>query len=163
MTIHSAMTGSQLHENKGVETANADEVATADGSGNTVWKKLTTDNFSSTIGGLGKGIISAYLADISTAQKLYIPVKDDIEVTDVVICVSAPITVANATITVKDSSGATMVAIPVDYTTAAAGDVDSNAVTVNNAVTGGDFFTVETDGGSTSTSPMNITIYFDYV
>lgn len=42
---HRTLTGASLHENKGVDTALVDYVATSDGAGATVWKKLTAPNF----------------------------------------------------------------------------------------------------------------------
>jgi len=45
---HSTLTGSNLHENKGVSSATAGQVATADGAGNTVWTKLTASNLQTT-------------------------------------------------------------------------------------------------------------------
>jgi hypothetical protein len=44
MAEHASLTGSSLHENKGVATAADNTVATAL-NGHTVWKKLTSDNF----------------------------------------------------------------------------------------------------------------------
>lgn len=41
---HKNLTGNQLHENKGVDSATVDQVATASGGGATVWKKLTASN-----------------------------------------------------------------------------------------------------------------------
>lgn len=49
MTVaHSSLTGSSLHENKGVASASDNTVATASG-GTTVWKKLGVNNFDNTI------------------------------------------------------------------------------------------------------------------
>lgn len=45
---HSNLTGSSLHENKGVDTAAVDTVATAQG-GVTVWKKVDNDNVTAAI------------------------------------------------------------------------------------------------------------------
>ena len=45
---HKNLTGLQLHENKGVASATNGQVATADGAGSTVWKKLDSSNLSGT-------------------------------------------------------------------------------------------------------------------
>lgn len=54
MTVaHSTLTGSSLHENKGVSSAADNTVATATG-GVTVWKKLSTNNFGGSLNVFGE-------------------------------------------------------------------------------------------------------------
>lgn len=54
---HKNLTGLQLHENKGVDTATAGQVATANGSGATVWKKLDSSNLAATGNPFGAGLL----------------------------------------------------------------------------------------------------------
>lgn len=56
---HSTLTGSNLHENKGVATASANQVATADGAGNTVWKVLNASNVAGTANPFGAQLLHA--------------------------------------------------------------------------------------------------------
>lgn len=42
MAIHANLTGADLHEPKGVDTAPADSVYVADGSGSGIWQKINS-------------------------------------------------------------------------------------------------------------------------
>lgn len=48
MAEHNTLTGSQLHEPKGADTATADQVYISDGAGSGAWTDLTSDNIPNT-------------------------------------------------------------------------------------------------------------------
>lgn len=43
-TVHAELTGAELHEPKGADTASANTVYVADGTGSGVWKKVGSNN-----------------------------------------------------------------------------------------------------------------------
>ena len=66
-TAHKNLSGTALHENKGVATADDDTVATASG-GATVWAKLTADNLTGTGNPFGGQL---FTATATVAQSLH--------------------------------------------------------------------------------------------
>lgn len=142
---HDALTGAELHEPLGVDTANANEVYLADGAGSGDWTP-TWDTYTVT------------LTDISTADKLYIPIAHSGTVSKVIVALYGTIATANAVITPKDAAGSSMETVTVPYSGSAAGDVVAAAVSTNNTVTADSFMTVETNGASTNTIRATITV-----
>lgn len=103
--------------------------------------------------------LNAYLADISTAGQIYVvsPVAGTIQ--KIYSTINGAIATADATLTPKIAGTAvTDGAITVAYSGSAAGDVDSSTPSAANTVTAGQAIEVETDGASTNTIPVMITI-----
>ena len=144
-TQHSTLTGAELHEPKGVAAATNNQVYVSDGSASGDWTALY-DTY------------TVDFEDISTAQVVYIPILHSGTVTKVSSVIDSSITVADATITPKNAAGASMEAITVAYSGSAAGDVDTVTVATNNAVTADSFMSIETDGGSSTTTRAHVVI-----
>lgn len=159
MPVHSALTGSELHENKGVASAADNTVASAT-SGATVWRKVNSamiDN--SSVFNVNKAVFNAVIDDVSTAATIYIPVPFACTVEKVYSALGAVITGADSTVTVKNASGTSMGTLTVAYSGSAAGDIDSLTPTTNNTIAAGAKIQIDTDGGSTGTAKLYITIY----
>jgi hypothetical protein len=149
-TEHSAITDPDIHEPKGVASANAGEVYVADGAGSGDW----TDSLHSK-----KKYLTAQLADLSTASSCWVvsPVAGSITkiwsvidaaisgVDSVVTASIGGVNVTNGTITVANSGSA-------------AGDVDSCTPTALNTVAAGTAIKLATDGASTNTCITRFTI-----
>jgi hypothetical protein len=147
MTIeHKDIPSAQRHEPKGIEASSSGEVYVSDGTGSGDWENNRTDSYS--------GVI----ADISTAETIYIPIAYAGEVVRVITVIDTAISAADATVTPKDSSGNSMGDITVEYSGSAAGDVDTLTPASNSTVTNNDYITVETDGGSTTASKCYVTV-----
>ena len=82
-------------------------------------------------------------------------------VSKIITVLEGAITVADATITAKNSAASSMGTITVAYTSSAAGDVDTLAPSSNNTVTDDDYITVETNGGSTTARKLWVTVIVD--
>jgi hypothetical protein len=145
---HSALTTTDVHEPKGITTATNNQVYVADGANSGAWTDLTIS-------------FSAVIADVSTAETIYIPMPYAGTIAKVTTVLEGAITVADATINVKNSSAVSMGTITVAYTSSAAGDVDSLSPASNNTVTADDYITVETDGGSTNAQRLWVTIILE--
>lgn len=146
--LHSALTTTELHEPKGAASATANQVYVADGAGSGAWtnRQMT---------------FSAVIADVSTAETVYIPMPYAGTVSKIITVLEGAITVADATITAKNSAASSMGTITVAYTSSAAGDVDTLAPSSNNTVTDDDYITVETNGGSTTARKLWVTVIVD--
>jgi hypothetical protein len=68
------------------------------------------------------------------------------------------ITVADATITAKNSGGTSMGTLTITQSGSAAGDIDTLSPSSNNTFTADDFITIETDGGSTTAAELVLMI-----
>lgn len=145
---HSSLTSTDLHEPKGISSATANQVYVANGAGSGSWTSLPM-------------VLSATIADVSTAETIYIPIPYAGTVKRITTTLEGAITVADATITAKNSSALSMGTITVAYTGSAAGDVDSLDPASNNTATDNDYITIETDGGSTTAQRLFVTIYVE--
>jgi len=158
MPLHSALTGTELHENKGVAGAADNTVATAD-TGATVWQKVNTDMLdTSSIFDTNKQALQAILADVSTAEAVFIPIPFDCTVENIYITYENAITAANAVLTFSDNSNTSMGTSTYDYTTSSAGFTTSMAPVTNNSFTAGQKMKLATDGASTGAGRVWITI-----
>lgn len=170
---HSTLTGSDLHEPKGVASATSGTTYVADGVGSGSWTTPEPKGVSGAssgkvyvANGSGSGswsyqvdYITAELTDISTASSCYVVAPYAGNIIKIYSVIDGAITGANATITpsiggVSITSGA----ITIAYSGSAAGDVDSCTPTANNSVTAGQAIKIETDGGSTNTVKAQFTI-----
>ena len=149
---HSALTGSDLHEPKGVAGQAAGKVYVSNGSNSGAWTAKET---------LAGEVISGYIDDVSTAEVVHVPMPFAGTISKVVTVLEGAITNANATVTVKNSSAASMGTITITQAGSAAGDVDTLSPSSNNTVTANSFITVETDGGSTTHRKLRFVVVVD--
>jgi hypothetical protein len=161
MAAHASLTGADLHESKGFDTATVGQVRVANGSGSGTMKKITTAEIDSTnIFNTNKGVVNAYLADVSTASSIYVVIPFACTITKVSSAISVAITVANSTITVSNNADVSMGTITVAFSGSAAGDVDTLTPASNNTFTAGQRMKITTDGASTTVSPTMFTIEY---
>jgi len=160
MVAHSTLTGSDLHETKGVSSASADTVATAVSSA-TVWRKIPAASIDTTsIFTMNKEYIHTEFVDVSTAEKIYVTVPFTGTLTKVYLTLSAAITTADSIVLVKNNSGGTAATITVAFTASAPGTQFTATVTTNNTFIVGDKLTIETDGASSTASRAQIVFVF---
>lgn len=157
MAEHNTLTGSALHEPKGVATAASGTVYQADGSGSGTWTNQLV-----TVKNRNKVILSTRIPDISTAQSIFIPnpLVGDIET--IYTCIHGAIATADATITAEINGVlVTGSAITVAYSGSAAGDVDSSTPSGNNTVSAGGAIEIITDGASSNSVAADVIIVMD--
>lgn len=145
---HSSLTDPNLHEPKGVAAASAGEVYVADGSASGAW---TPREYT----------LSVVIDDVSTADTNYIPVPYSGTVVKVQSVLEGALTGADATITVNNSAASSMGTLTITQAGSAAGDVDTLVPASNNTVTNDDYITIATDGGSTGTQRLWLTIVIE--
>ena len=145
---HASLTGADLHEPKGVATATNNQVYVADGTSSGAWTNR-------------QHILISYLEDVSTAETVYIPIPFAGTISKVTSVLTNAITVADSTVTIKNSSGTTMGTITVAFSGSAAGDVDTNSSLTNNTVSADTYITIETNGNSNTASKLWLAVVLD--
>lgn len=161
MAEHRNLTGSDLHEPKGVASASVNTAYFADGSGSGSWRKVTVADLNNTTLFPNLFTVSATITDISTAQTLLVSVPYTSTLRKVVGVLGGPITVANSTITLLQNGGSTTTSLTVNYTGSAKGSDVVVSPSVNNTFVEGDFVEISTDGASTDAAGYYLTLVFE--
>lgn len=160
MTVaHSTLTGAELHDCKGIDAASANTVRVADGAGSGAWQKVTSNEINtSSIFNTNSYVFTTILDDVSTASSVYIAFPFACTATKVTTVLQAAITGADSTITIRNHAGTASNTLTVAQSGSAAGDVDTVALSSNNTFTTDQKMQIETDGASTNTAKLVISI-----
>jgi hypothetical protein len=161
MAEHSTLTGSDLHEPKGVAAASANTVYVANGSGSGTWRKVAKADLNNTEIFPNQFTVSLTLTDISTAETLLVAVPYTSTLTRVVGVLGGAITGSDAAVTLLQNGGSTVSTITVAYTGSAKGNDTVINPASNNTFIAGDFIEITTDGASTGTALYTITLVFE--
>lgn len=151
MAHHKDLTGTDLHEPKGVAAASANTVYVANGSGSGSWTALRPALIA----------LTRTFTDVSTPGDIYIPVPKAGVIKFITAALEAGITTANSVVTFSiggvaiDSSTLTITAA-----SAAGAEFDSTP-SGHNTVTAGAVIKISTDGGSTGTAPLTVSVLID--
>ena len=160
---HNTMTGSDLHEPKGVGSASANTLYVANGSGSGTWQKVSTTEVGTSIKNVNKVVLNITLDDLSTAESHYIvsPIAGDIEKIWTVI--DGAIATGNVIITAKiETTPVTNGAVTINYSGSSAGTVDFIIPTGAKTVTAGQAIELAGDGGTdTSGAHAHVSILMD--
>lgn len=159
MVQHADLTGIDLHEPKGIATAPQWSLYWADGAGSGNWWSFLDVVLNANLD-TGYG----YFPDVSTASSIYIPLGSYVTVLKISICLQAPITTADSTITAYNSTGSSMGSVNVTYTGSAAGQVFTITPVTNNSVGVNSFIRLTSDGASSGVSPaiVRVTAQYEY-
>ena len=152
MPNHADLTGTELHEPKGVSNANVAEVYVADGAGSGSWQKLTANSFTGTARPsywLYVGVSSASGFATSSDQLVAIPENSTFEGLMLIYTATGPSTL----LTVRNNSTS---ANTIYSNNTLSGTDQPMVVTsgfTNTSLTGGNYIQVET---STNTSGSSL-------
>ena len=136
-TVHSTMTGTDLHEPKGVASAADETVYVADNAGSGAWKKP-------------EYALHCAMDDLSTAHSHFLVIPFSGDITKIYTVLIDPITGADAGFTFEIGGvPITGSAITITQVGSAAGDVDSSTPTALNTVAGGQTVEIISDGAPT--------------
>jgi hypothetical protein len=162
MSLHSALTGTDLHEPKGVEAATADEVYVADGAGSGTWQKITGDSLDDTdIQNPNNVYINAVLPDVSTPSSILVPAPSGCTFESAVLVLGAAITTANASVTfVRNDAASFGSAVTIVQAASAEGTTFTFTATTNQTITAPGYVKIVTDGGSDTAVPLYINLRF---
>jgi len=147
---HSSLTGADLHEPKGVETANSEDVYVADGSGSGSWKGQTL-------------LLNKKITDISGSFDRYIPLPVACRVVHITTAISAAISGSDLVLTFKNAAAASMGTVTVTQSGSAAGDIDTLTPSSNNTFAVNTAIEIEGNGGPSSHVDLDVAILLERV
>lgn len=161
MVAHSTLTGADLHEPKGVASASAGTIYVANGAGSGVWQKVGTSELDTAeVFSNGRSLLIR-LDDISNPSSVFVPIPQSWTLTTIRGVLSNAITVANSTVTFTKNGSGVILSQVVPYTTSGEGVGFLSTSLSNNTFTSSDYIKITTDGGSTTTAVLYITLVFE--
>lgn len=164
MTAHSALSGSELHEPKGVAGASEGEVYVADGSGSGAWEDPLAD-----VNNKNLIYVSAQIEDLSDNTKFaMIPAPRACKVVNVAVVCEANFTGSNNVLTAEvvsagvGSGSGTATNLSLTLTQGSGVNaVFSGTVSSSNALTTSQALLIKTNGAGTGTSKGHIVVTLD--
>lgn len=163
MVAHSALTGADLHEPKGAAAASSGQVYVANGAGSGAFQKIGLSELDTTeILVPNRYCLTGIIADVSTASSILIPVPLGSTMVSATLVLGGTIASADASVTFEKPSTVSLgSAVTVAFSGSAEGTTFTFLATTNTSLTAGQYIKVSTDGGSTNTVPLYITIVLD--
>jgi hypothetical protein len=172
MVAHSSLTGADLHEPKGVASAAANTAYIANGSGSGVWKKpdaanvavqdagsiFTASNVEDVLEELYELTlpVSGHFEDVSNIETVLLPIPFSCTVVSIKMILGGAITIADTTISVSRSDGASMGSQVIEFAGSAEGTIFTFVPSSNANFTGGthNYIKLVSDGGSTTSTKL---------
>jgi len=114
-----------------------------------------------TVSGTPTYVVTGMIADISTAETIYIPCPHAGQISEANATISAAITVADAGITVSTSTGALTETIDVLTAGSAAGTtvtITPSLTQTNNTIPNNSYISIATDGASTTAAQCIVAV-----
>ncbi len=145
MSVHANLTGADLHEPKGVASANSGEIYVADGATSGAW---TAEKY----------VLNVEHRDAANATSVYVVVPYAGTITKIWTIIDGTFD-ADTDLTPK--IGTTTITAPTLTITAsgsALADIDSTVPTALNTVVAGDYIQIASDGAGTTVGDISITI-----
>lgn len=162
MPEHKDLTGADLHEPKGAALAGSGTVYVADGLGSGSWGKIGPSNLDTTLPDPNHYALTIVIDDVSTASSVYVGVPFGSTFISAYGVLGAGITVADAIVTFEKNGAVSFgSSMTVAFTGSAAGSTFEYTPTTNTSVDTGQFIRVITDGASTTTAPLTITLILE--
>ena len=154
MVLHSTLTGVELHECKGADSASANTVRVSDGSGSGTWQKITIDNINtSSVKNLNSQWDSFVIKSITDPNsRIYVPIDQNKICTEVRVIPNS------------SHSGSLTVGVRKNASTVASGTITTTSegvgatITVNTSYTISDTFSLDFSG----TTTVSFTILISY-
>lgn len=160
MVLHSALTGAELHEPKGVAAASNHTVYVANGAGSGAWSKIDADNIDTTsIKNVNKYKLHLQTGSLaSTATELFIAFPEACTVTKITSVLSGAITVTDAVLTFTKLGVGSAGTITIAQSGSAEGDVDSLSPVANNTFTADQVMKIAVTTACTGAETAHLTI-----
>jgi hypothetical protein len=153
MAEHRLLTGDQLHEPKGIDTASIDQIYVATGSGTGIWLSRFAGN-----NNLNKYTMSGRFDDISAPSSVFLFCPQKGLVTKLSGVLNGPITGANATITLYKNGVITPATLVIPFTASTAGTAANVVLSPYIAVNENDVLELRSDGASSTTAAFSALI-----
>lgn len=156
MPAHSILTGADLHEPKGADTASVGTVYVSNGAGSGTWVKVGASNIdATTLLNLNKDVVSIDLVDIGTAGSRFFPMVRNLTINQIVVTIDVTTATSATVLTFRNDAGNSMGTISIPSATAP-GTVFSLTPVVNNTFLASTKFQIESDGGTSTVTPATV-------
>jgi hypothetical protein len=149
MAHHKDLTGTDLHEPKGVAAASAGTVYVANGSGSGAWTAQKGSVYA----------LTRTFDDVSTAADMYVAIPKNGTIARIEAVLDAAITLANSAVTFSiggvavDSS-----ALTIAFSGSAPGTEFNSTPSGHNTVVAGNVLKISTDGASSTVAKLSVTV-----
>ena len=161
---HASLTGSDIHEPKGANSASSNTLYVANGSGSGTWQQIASGQINTaSIKNLNQITLNLQLDDLATAQSWWVVCPLAGVITKIYTVLHKAIATADVVLTPQIAgTNITNGAITIATSSSAAGDVDVATPTGARTVTAGQAIEIAGDGGTnTSTAVATVTILVD--
>mgnify|MGYP001808738888 CR=1 FL=1 len=161
---HASLTGSDIHEPKGANSASSNTVYVANGSGSGTWQQVASGQINTaSIKNLNQITLNLQLDDLATAQSWWVVCPLAGVITKIYTVLHKAIATADVVLTPQIAgTNITNGAITIATSSSAAGDVDVATPTGARTVTAGQAIEIAGNGGTdTSTAVATVTILVD--
>ena len=160
---HASLTGSDIHEPKGANSASANTVYVANGSGSGTWQAVASGQINTaSIKNLNKNYITYTIPDISTAGSHFVVTPIAGTINKIFSTINNAISSANCALTFEIAGTlVTNGAITIAHSGSAAGTVDNSTPSGQKTLTAGQAIEIITDGASSTACRATITFELD--
>lgn len=154
MALHKNLTGTELHEPKGADTAISGAVYVADGAGSGVWTAKNADDLI-----INRYWLNAEIPDVSTANsRTYFSVEQRSELVSIACITTAALITANSTLTIYINGVAFADALTVIQAGSTAGTLHFRTIPTVNTIPANSIVEVRSDGGSDTAAVGFVTL-----
>jgi len=153
MVAHSSLTGADLHEPKGVETASEGQVYVSDGKGSGLWKDPL-----SRIPSFTQYALNGKFDDVSVASSVFFIVPQKGTLTKISGVLSGALTGSDTTLTVYKNNVAQTPTLKIPFTGSGAGVKTVGSFTIS--VAEDDLIEIRSAGESTGPASFSTTVKF---
>lgn len=163
MPLHKDLTGSDLHEPKGVSSASGNTTYFANGSGSGTWRKVVAGDIdTSSVFSLNKALITLQFEDIADTETLLVPLTSNMTLTKITFVLHGAITAANSIVTVTKNSATAVGSQTITYSGSGEGTTFTLTTFTNNTFAPGDYLKLVSDGGATGPQRCSVLLEFNW-
>lgn len=160
MALHSTLTGTDLHEPKGIASASANTIYIADGVGSGTYDKIGTSQVdTASILNVNKYKIVVRIDDLSsTSTEAFIVFPEACSIARITSVLSGSISSTDAVITLTKNSSSSLGTITIAQSGSAEGDVDALTPLSNNTFDADDYVKIAVTTATTGAQSAFLTI-----
>lgn len=164
MALHKDLTGADLHEPKGADTASANTTYLADGAGSGAWGKIGVNQLDlASVKNVNKYQSTIVFTDVGTADQILVPITVASTLATVTFILNGAITVANSTVSLTKNSASTIGTQTITFAGSGEGTIFTFTPVTNSTFNVGDYLKITNTGESTGPQKMTIVLDFIYV
>ena len=158
MAQHKDLTGAELHEPKGVETATSGQVYVANGTGSGAWTDKNSDNLF-----FNKYQIQNRFNDISNAESVWFYIPRKSKMTRLVVILHGPVTAANSVLTIYINGVLFADTLTVTEAGSTAGSKYTLTIGTVHSINADSTVEIRSDGGSSTTALATVSLELEAI